>query len=64
MKKGLTGIIISLLLILSVVFAVLYVSANSRHHSQVNDLHSVVDSREKLLMEMSSDLERKSGSVR
>ena len=54
MKKGLAGIIISLLLILSVVFAVLYISSCSRHNSQVNELHAVVDSREKQLIEMNS----------
>ena len=63
MKKGLTGLVISLLLILSIVFGVLYVCGNNRHISQVRNLLDSVDERDTQLFEMSNELSNKTKQI-
>ena len=63
MKKGLAGAIISLLIILSVVFAVLYLSSSSLYSAQVSDLRSVVDDRENKMIDLNADINELSSEL-
>ena len=63
MNKGLTGVIISLLLVLSVAFAILYISANSRIGTLEKDLRTVIDERENQLINLKADLADMTGRV-
>ena len=53
MKKGLPFFLITLLLALSVVLAVLYLSDGSRHRGELSDLRLQVNQREKQLLSLS-----------
>ena len=64
MKKGPAAIIISLLIILSVVFAVMYLSSSNRYTAQINALRSVVDDRENQMMNMNAGLTEMSSELR
>ena len=55
MKKGLTGVIISLLLVLSISFAILYISAATGGSTRESDLRAVINEREQQLISMKAD---------
>ena len=63
MKKGLAGVIISLLLILAAVFGVLYVSGARDNDSIIRGLRASVSEKDTMIMTLSGTLREKEDRI-
>ena len=56
MRKGLAGVIISLLAVLAVAFAILYINATGSGSDQLKSLRAVVNERDQQLLTLRTEL--------